>query len=181
MKRSKLLAGAIALLPAAGLLAISQLADAHYPTIEATAVCVDTEAQITIKVTSWQTDENAHRQNANISVSWDGVPVASGSFTPANGYAFTVAVMAPADGAAHTIVATAVAPFGPSGEFGFAGTTNETTVTLPKSCAPVPTTAPPTTAPPTTTVQQVVTEVLGTTVTRADVATPVEVLPRFAG
>ena len=177
MKRSKLLAGAIALLPAAGLLAITQLADAHHPDVEATAVCVGTEAKVTIKVTSWQADENARRQNANISVAWDGVPVASGSFTPANGYAFTVAVMAPADGATHTIVATAVTPFGPNGEFGFAGTTDETTVTLPKSCAPVA----PLIVAPTTTLQQVVAEVLGTTVTRADVATPVAVLPKFAG
>ena len=176
MKRSKLLVGAIALLPAAGLLAITQLADAHYPDIEATAVCVDAQAKITIKVTSWQTDENARRQNANISVSWDGVPVASGSFTPANTYTFTVAVMAPADGAAHAIVATAVTAFGPNGEFGSAGAAREATVTLPKSCAP-----PPTTVAPTTTVQRVVTEVLNTTVTRADVATPVDVLPRFAG
>ncbi len=181
MKRSKLLAGAIALLPAAGLLAITQLANAHYPDIEATAVCVNTEAKITIKVTSWQTDENARRENANISVSWDGVPVASGSFTPANTYTFTVAVMAPADGAAHAIVATAVTAFGPNGEFGSAGATREATITLPKSCAPATTTPPPTTVAPTTTVPRVVTEVLGTTVTRADVATPVDVLPKFAG
>ncbi len=75
---------------------------------------------------------------------------------------------------------TRAANFGPNGEHDYAGTSREAWVTLPESCVPA-TTTPATTAP-TTTAAQVRTEVLGETVTRpADVATPVEVLPRFAG
>ena len=83
----------------------------------------------------------------------------------------------PADGRSHTLRAIGVANFGPNGEHGFAGQARETTVTLPADCTPATTTV---TAPPTT-VQKVETALLGATVSRpADVATPFEVLPRFA-
>lgn len=180
MKRSKLLAGALALIPAAGLLAITQLADAHYPGIEGTAVCVDTSAKVTVYVESWQTTDPAHRANNNIAVYWDGVPIGNGSFTAQNGYKFTLDLKVPADGKAHNLKAVAVANFGPNGEFDYAGTSRESWVTLPESCVPATTLAP--TTVPTTSIAKVQTEVLGATVTRpADVATPVEVLPRFAG
>ena len=171
------------MLPAAGLLAFTQMADAHYPGIEGTAECVDVTAKVTIYVESWQTTESARRANNNIAVLWDGVTVASRAFTAANGYKFTIELTAPADGAVHALKAVAVDPFGPNGEFDFQGTSRENTVTLPKSCVVATTTAAPTTTAPatTTTEQKVVTSVLGTTVTRVDVATPVEVLPRFAG
>ena len=102
-----------------------------------------------------------------------------GAFSAANNYRFTVDLQVPADGRQHTLRAIAVANFGPNGEHGFAGQARETTVTLPANCTPAATTT--VTAPPTT-VQKVETAVLGATVSRpADVATPVEVLPRFAG
>lgn len=180
MKRSKKLLGALALVPAAGLLAMTQLADAHYPGIEGTAECIDTSAKVTVYVESWQTEDTAHRANNNVSVLWDGIPIGNGAFTAQNNYKFTLDLRVPADGKAHNLKAVAVANFGPNGEFDYAGTSRESWVTLPESCVPA-TTVPATTAS-TTTVQQVRTEVLGATVTRpADVATPVEVLPRFAG
>jgi hypothetical protein len=187
MKRSKLLAGALALLPAAGLLAVTQLADAHHPDIEAHTVCVDTSAKVTIDVTSWtETDEPARRVDGNVSVSWDGAVVGHGAFTPENSYHFTVTLSLPADGTTHVANATAVAPFGPAGEYGYEGSYREVSVTLPTTCTPTTTTAPTTTAAPTTTVAPVTTttaptpvQVLGESVTRP--AVPVEVLPKFAG
>ncbi len=188
------------MLPAAGLLACTQLADAHYPDISATAACLDTRAQVTIEVTSWtETNEPLLRVDRDITVTWDSQLVGRGEFTPANNYHFTVVLTVPADGSTHVATATAVAPFGPNGEYGFAGSFRQVSVTLPVTClpattttasptttvAPPPTTTvapPPTTTvapPPTTTGPQ--TEVLGETVTRPAVAVPVEVLPRFAG
>jgi hypothetical protein len=58
-------------------------------------------------------------------------------------------------------------------------------VTLPTVCVPPTTTAPPTTVAPTSTTSTTTTtipaQVLGESITRPAVATPVEVLPRFAG
>ena len=180
------------MLPVAGLLAFTQLADAHYPDISAATACVDTKAQVTIEVTSWtETNEPLLRVDRDISVTWDSQLVGRGEFTPANNYHFTVVLTVPADGTTHVATATAVAPFGPNGEYGFAGTFRQVSVTLPVTCRPATTTASPTTTvapppttttvapPPTTTGPQ--TEVLGETVTRPAVAVPVEVLPRFAG
>jgi len=178
MKRSKLLAGAIALLPAAGLLAITQLADAHYPGIDGTAVCIDTTANVELYVESWQTDEPARRANNNVDVQWDGVSVGKGKFTAENGYKFTLKITVKADGAPHAVKAVAVDPFGPSGEYGFEGTFRTNTVAVPPSCVPTTTAAPTTTAPVTTTTQS---QVLGIVVTRPDIPAPVEVLPKFAG
>jgi len=195
LKRSKIFAGALVVLPAAGLLAFTQLADAHYPDISATTACVDTRAQVTIEVTSWtETNEPLLRVDRDITVTWDSQLVGRGEFTPANNYHFTVVLTVPADGTTHIATATAVAPFGPNGEYGFEGSFRQVSVTLPATCPPPPTTTvappptttvapPPTTtvAPPPTTTTGPQTEVLGETVTRPAVAVPVEVLPRFAG
>ncbi len=191
MKRSKILAGALAFLPAAGLLAVTQLADAHHPEIAATTVCLDTTARVTINVNSWaDTDEPARRVDRDISVTWDGQVVGRGEFSPANNYRFTVVLTVPADGTTHVATATAEAPFGPNGEYGFQGEFRSVTVKLPTPCVPAPTTTtttttstttapPPVVNVPTTTAPE--TQVLGETVTRPAVAVPVEVLPRFAG
>lgn len=182
VKRSKIVVGALALLPAVGLLTWTQLADAHYPGIEGTALCLDTNAKVTIFGESWVTEDTPRRANNNIEVLWDGVRVANQSFTAANSYRFTIDLIVPADGKTHTLKAVAVTPFGPNGEYGFAETSRESTVTLPESCVPA-TTLPASTSTSTTTAPpKVETAVLGATVSRpADVATPVEVLPRFAG
>jgi hypothetical protein len=180
MKRSKMLVGALAALPALGLLAVTQLADAHHPEVEASAVCSNDIANVSVKVTSWTADEPPRRANSLVSVSWDGVQKATGSFTAANDYTFSVALAVPADGTTHTVTATAVNPFGPAGEYGFEGSFRETSVTLPTDCTPPTTTVTTTTAAPQP-VEVQPAEVLGTSVTRPDVAVPVEVLPRFAG
>jgi hypothetical protein len=187
MKRSKIFAGALALLPAAGLLTLTQLADAHHPEIEAVTVCENTTANVTFTVSSWaETDEQPRRVNNDIVVSWDGVPIHNGQFTPGNSYKFTFTKSFPADGTTHVATATAAAAFGPNEEYGFEGEFRSVKVTMPEPCPPAATTtttAPvvtTTTAPvvTTTTAPQVV-QVLGESVTRP--AVPVEVLPRFAG
>ena len=179
MKRSKIVAGVATLIPAAGLFLMIQTAGAHFPDIAASAACADAtsgNAKVVITVTSWQTDLAAgHRQDNDIAVSWDGAVVQHGVFTPENGYSFKVTLTPVADGTTHTATATAIAAFGPNGEFGFAGELRTVSVVLPKDCVPPPAT---TTAAPTTTAKA---QVLGTTVTKTDVATPVAVLPKFAG
>lgn len=177
MKRSKIVAGALALVPAAGLLALTQLADAHHPDIEAEVVCLDERAQVTITASSWITEEVPRRYNDNIAIQWDGATVGNGKFTPSNGYEFQVTFLRPADGTTHTATAVAIAPFGANGEFGFEGTFAEISVELPEDCVPASTTTPPDTV-------VVDDQVLGTSITRPaepDVAPAVEVLPRFAG
>jgi hypothetical protein len=191
MKRSKIVAGALALAPAAGLLAVTQMAEAHHPEVRAEVVCIDTRAQVTITAWSWVTEEVPRRHNENIAIQWDGAAVANGKFLPSNNHQFSVSFMRPADGRTYTATALAIEPFGANGEFGFDGTFRSVQVKMPKECLPTPTVAPTSTAAPTTTTTApastttVREQVLGVTVTRPVtpevVAVAVEVLPRFAG
>ena len=192
----KLTAGRIAavggLAATASMVLLMAGADAHHPEVSASAPCEDEtgRALVQIKAESWSQagygDE--HRYNANVSVSFDGVTVGSGAFLPSNNFSFTVKYSAKADGATHTVRATAVAGFGPVGEFGSAGEFRESTVKLPIDCketAPTTTTTKPvttttTTTPPATTTT-VPTEVGGVVQSRPDVAAPIVVVPRFAG
>ena len=157
-----------------------------------------------IDSTSWITDLNDHRYNANVAISFDGAVVGSGAYLPGNGYGFTLLYSTPADGRAHTVRATAVAGFGPTGEFGGVGEFRETTVTLPVDCSSTATTTTTTTPPGTvttttapgsvtttvpgansgidlTTTTAVPVVVGGIIETRPDAAVPVAVIPRFAG
>ena len=173
-------------------------ADAHHPEVSASSTCASGQAAVRIDSASWISDIPDHRYNPNIAISFDGAVIGSGSYVPSNGYAFTLLYGAPADGRTHTVRATAVGAFGPSGEYGNIGEYRETTVTLPVNCASTATTT--TTAPTTTTTTAPVTTttaaglgatgVTTTTVpvivggvveTRPDAAVPVAVIPRFAG
>lgn len=179
-------------------------ADAHHPEVAASSTCANGQAAVRINSSSWITDIPDHRYNPNIAISFDGAVIGSGSYVPSNGYAFTLLYGAPADGRTHTVRATAVGAFGPSGEYNGVGEYRETTVTLPVDCestATTTTTAPTTTAPATTTTAAGSvttttgaglgqTDVTTTTVpvavggvveTRPDAAVPVAVIPRFAG
>jgi hypothetical protein len=187
MKRSKIAAGALALLPAAGLLAVTQLADAHHPELEAKVVCIDDKAEVTITAWSWVTAEVPRRYNDNIAIQWDATTVANGKFLPSNNHQFSVSFLRTADGSTHTATALAIAPFGANGEFGFDGTFRSVQVKLPEKCVPATTTTSSTTSTSTTsttTTTSLTAQVLGSTVTRPvtpDVPTAVQVLPRFAG
>jgi hypothetical protein len=175
-------------------------ADAHHPEVAATAVCANGTVQVSIRSTSWETDEAPRRYNSDVSISFDGVVVGRGAFLPTNGYTFTITTQAVPDGGSHIVRATALAAFGPAGEFGDAGAFREAAVTLPSGCQNGPsstTTSPPTAttttsiapAPTSTTVaapsttSTVPVAVGGIIETRpeARAALPVEVAPRFAG
>lgn len=171
-------------------------ADAHHPEVTTSAVCVNGRAQVRIDTASWVTDVPDHRYNSNVSVSWDGTVVGSGAFLPSNNYAFSITYTTNADGSTHTVRATAIAAWGPNGEYGFPGEYREATVTLPTNCVATTTTAAPTTtasggttttagnvatSTSTTTTTAVPVIVGGETETRPDVAPPIVVQPRFAG
>lgn len=119
-------------------------ADAHHPEVTASAVCADGQSIVTIRATSWETDEAPRRHNNDVVVTFDAVVVGRGVFVPSNQYSFEIPYRTATDGATHTVRAAAVAPFGPQGEFGDAGSFRETTVTTPSNCSPA--------AAPTTTI-----------------------------
>ncbi len=170
-------------------------ADAHHPEVSASSSCADGLARVRIDAVSWASDTPDHRYNANVSISFDGTTVGSGAFLPTNNFAFAITLSTAADGATHTVRATAVSGFGPAGEFGLQGEFREATVTLPANCTVVVTTTTTTATPgattttvaansgvdagtPTTTVPVIVG---GTIETRPDIAPPIVVQPRFAG
>jgi len=128
----------------------------------------ETSARITVTATAWTTPEPDHRINPNVVVTIAGQTF-NGAFNAGNGYQFSVQVTVPANGATYVARATAVAAWGPNGEFGSAGEFRETTVTVPTACVEggttttttsttttsststtTSTTVPTTTAPPTT-------------------------------
>ncbi len=194
------LAIAAAVTVAGGFGVLVRSADAHHPEVAATAVCANGTALVSIRSTSWETDEASRRYNSDVSISVDGVVVGRGAFLPTNQYSFTITTQAVPDGGSHIVRATAVAAFGPAGEFGDAAAFREAAVTLPSGCpnGPSPTTtsplsvttttsiAPtptPTTVVATATTSTVPVAVGGIIETRpeARAASPVEVVPRFAG
>lgn len=192
----KLTAGRITaiggLAAASSLLLLVPSADAHHPEVSTSAVCVNGQAQVRIDTASWVTDTPEHRHNSDVRVAWDGTTVGSGAFLPSNNYAFSITYTVTADGSTHTVRATAIPAWGPSGEFGSPGEFRETTVTLPTNCVVATTTTAPsnttTTVPDsgatttTTTAPATVPVIVGgATETRPDVAPPIVVQPRFAG
>lgn len=165
-------------------------AGAHYPEIDASFVCTDNVVHATVRSTSWVTGDDERRHNDHIEITWDGRAIGRGSFSAANDYSFEIRYDTAPDGRTHTVRATAKVAFGREQQFDYAGTSRETTLTLPDSCAPATsptttvttttTTTTTTTASPPTTAR---TEVLGETVTLppAQPAIPVVVQPSFTG
>jgi hypothetical protein len=168
---------------AVGLLALTTgVSDAHHPEVE--VACVSAPANIRVTATAWDAPTLDERVNDNIEITFDGVAVGVGGFNAANNYTFTLDVVAPASTGTHVVRATSLHPWGilendpdPVG----VGEFREATVVLPCGAIPATTTtvAPTTTVPATTTT--VPTDVRGVTVTRPEVAAPVDVSPRFAG
>lgn len=167
-------------------------AAAHHPDVEATVACVGGSARVDVRATSWMSDTEATRHNDDITISWDGVVAARGSFLPENGYTFQRQLVVPADGRSHVVRATAVAAFGKDRQLGFDGAFRETTITLPETCLAPTTTVPTTTVPiiiaPVTTVTStsiptttIAAAVLSATVPAAVAATPIAVQPNFTG
>ena len=158
-----------------GSLLFQGVSSAHHPEIEATPQCYSaTTARITVTASAWVTPEPGHRINNDVEVTIAGQTF-SGAFTEANGFQFSNTVDVPANGATYTARATAVAPWGLTGEFGSAGEFRETTVTVPNECVAgaTSTTLPPTTLPTTTSPSTTApsTTVLSTTAPTSTVAT----------
>lgn len=121
-----------ALAATAAVLALAAPASAHHPEITAQAYCETTgDVQIIATVTPWLTDEADRRINADIAVT-DGTVTRHGAFTAP--YLVFDAHFPAERGATVTITATAVAPFGPAGEYGSAGEARSVTVTAPEHC-----------------------------------------------
>jgi hypothetical protein len=129
-------------------------ASAHHPEVVATNVCTDGVPTIEVTAFAW-TDLPAgwapdHRVNNNIRIDVIGPGLtASGAFA-APDYSFTVQFAVPQSvGQTLTVRVTSVAAWGPNGEYGSAGQSRETTVTVAPPCNEGTTTT--TTAAPTTT------------------------------
>lgn len=121
-----------ALASTAAVLALAAPASAHHPEITAQAYCETTGAvQIIATVTPWLTDEADRRINPDIAVT-DGTVTRHGAFTAP--YLVFDAHFPAQRGATVTITATAVAPFGPAGEYGSAGEARSVTITTPEHC-----------------------------------------------
>jgi len=123
-------------------------ASAHHPDITvATGECRDGVPTIVITSTAWPNADPARRVNPSIGITIDGVQVATGAFA-APDYSFTRIV--PTTAGPHVVRATALAAWGPDGEFGNVGEYSEVSVVV----APCPegstTTASTTTASTTT-------------------------------
>jgi LPXTG-motif cell wall-anchored protein len=167
----------------AAVLGFAGVASAHHADVTAAATCAtDTakintgQATVSYTATAWQTTETEKRVNTNLSVdrrigSGPWVNVGSGAFTAANSYSFSGSFQVPSDGSSVTVRVTAVANYGPKGEFDFGGTYNDVVLNAATctvgptttTAAPTTTTPAPTTTAPTTTA--VVTEVLAESAT----------------
>lgn len=149
----------------ASLLAItSNAADAHHADVA--VVCLAAPATIRITATAWDAPTPEGRVNHAITIAYDGTTIATGEFSAANGYAFSLDYVAPDATGSHTVRATATTAWGPNETIVDIGEVREATIVLP--CGPPATVPPP--------------EVLGATVTSVPAAAlPIVALPRFTG
>jgi len=109
---------------------------AHHPEITAEAWCDEETGEkfINYTSTSWRTNGEASGANSRIDILLNGVVVASGAYTDANGYSFSGTLPAPSNaqsGDSVVMMALAVDDWG-SGYPG--GQSESTTVTIPEDC-----------------------------------------------
>jgi len=124
-------------------------AGAHHPEIVAEVECTDV-ITITYITEAWEDDRRTPnnpnlRHNNLISITVDGVEIATGAFTPENNFMFSGSFQAE-PGKTYTIRSTAMVRWGVNEDVGQPGEWREVTVE-----APLTWDAPPTTTPPTTT------------------------------
>jgi len=128
--------GAFGVAVAFATLLMATSAWAHHPEITAEAWCdLDTgEKFIDYTSTSWRTSGDPAGANDQIDILMNGVVVASGAYTDANGYSFSGTLPAPTNaqsGDTVIMMARAVDDWG-NGYHG--GQTESTTVTIPEDC-----------------------------------------------
>jgi hypothetical protein len=121
-------------------LAAVQKAFAHHPIVtSASAACVDNAPVISFTVVSWNPGDNVggRRDNPEVDVLFNGIPVFSGAFQPNTNPPDQFSGSAPAPAGADTVdvAALAVAQWGDGYPGGEASNTT-ITVTVPTNCAP---------------------------------------------
>ena len=133
MTRKLLSIGLLVFVTSAGLLAFAPVASAHHPEISAQISCGETgTVVVSFVATSWTTPEADRRVNSSVAVDIvvAGVTtrITTGAFTVGDGYRFggTATLARPTAGV--VVRATALAAFGPQGEYGSQGASRETTV-----------------------------------------------------
>jgi hypothetical protein len=125
----------------AAALAFGQLpASAHHPEVVAENVCVEGVPSIAVTATAWETDLGDERRiNTDVRIEATGPHTSKsvqGVFVSPDYEAQVVFEVPDAIGDTLIVRATAIAPWGPNGEFGFAGTWRETWVTVADVCPP---------------------------------------------
>lgn len=153
-------------LAAVALIGLAGPASACHPELAVSADCTS----ITVTATPWASDDATQRVNADVAVLIDGTVVAHGPLAPDQ----PLTVTAPATGLSHRVEVVAVAPWGPNGEHGDAGSTAAATVEVPQ-CDTVP--WPP---PTTTTVEVVEAELAAPTLVEQPAVVAAEVVERPA-
>ena len=137
------------LVASAGLLAVAPAASAHHPEIAAQISCGQPkQVVVSFTATSWMTADANRRVNNEIAIDIvvGGVTtrVTTGAFTAGDGYTFGGTVTLARPTGTVVVRATAIAPFGPNGEYASQGETRETSVLgLPPCPVPVPTASAP--------------------------------------
>ena len=141
MTRKLLSIGLLVFVTSAGLLAFAPGASAHHPEISAQISCGETgTVVVSFVATSWTTPEADRRVNSSVAVDIvvAGVTtrITTGAFTVGDGYRFggTATLARPTAGV--VVRATALAAFGPHGEYGSQGASRETTVLALPMCPP---------------------------------------------
>jgi hypothetical protein len=124
-------------------------AAAHNSEVSAVNVCLDGAPNIKVSATAWQTElPPDHRINNDVRIDVTGSGTSRtmhGLFVAPDFEAQVVFDVPEAVGTVLTVRATAVAPWGATGEYGYAGTWRETRVAVTGGCTP--TAAPTTTVP----------------------------------
>lgn len=147
------------------LIGLAGPAAACHPELAVSADCTI----ITVTATPWASDNPDQRINRDVAVLIDGTEVARGALAPDR----PLTVTAPATGLSHRVEVVAVAPWGPDGEHGDAGSTAAATVEVPQ-CDTVPW------PPSTTTVEVVEAELAAPTLVEQPAVVAAEVVERPA-
>lgn len=148
----------------AAVVALAAPAAACHPELTVTADCT----HVTATAIPWDGTDATQRVNSDVQVLIDGTVAARGPLSPDRPLTATI----PATAGRHTVTVTAVAPWGPDGEHGDAGSSAAATVEVPQ-CDTVP-------WPPTTMVEVVEAELVPPTVVEQPPVVAAEVVERPA-
>jgi LPXTG-motif cell wall-anchored protein len=145
---------------------------AHHPEITATVLCQDGEIVIEWTSKSWKQDPNSDGESGNpdIRIYFDGVQVAKGAYTSANGYEFSGTNPWPDLDDSHVVVkALAVAAFNNGNSQGeYRTVTVDLTWDIKKECCPEETTTTTIEETTTTTIEETTTTTIEETTTTSE-------------